>query len=378
MDETYYRQLVKRYLEKQISDDELEVFAHLLNKGKLDGYLTEIMSNDNLASEISSADNGVLPSITKKKRYWPTYAAAASILLCLSVGFYFYRQSPKQNLVNNNIVKNDFLPGSNKAVLTLANGSKLSLTGSNKGLLAHQGITAINKKEEGRVEYRLGGDDLAAARQAAATLYNTVSTPKGGQYQVVLPDGTRVWLNTASSIRFPTAFTGNDRQVEISGEVYFEVAKNKNKPFIVSSGNQKVTVLGTHFDINAYQDEGAVKTTLLEGSVKVTNGDNMVLLKPGQQSQLSTENKLTVSNDIDIDEVVAWKNGFFQFNKADIQTIMNQISRWYDVEVRYEGQVQPGHYYGKISRNVNASKVLKVLELSGMHFTIEGGKIIIK
>ncbi|QEM11396.1 FecR family protein [Mucilaginibacter rubeus] len=377
MEEAYYRQLVKRYLEKQISDDELEVFAHLLNEGKLDEHLAEAMSKDALAFETSSAGSEDIPSITRKKRYWPTFAAAASILLCLSVGFYFYRQSPKQNLVNNNVVKNDFLPGSNKAVLTLANGSKLSLTGGNKGLLAHQGITAINKKEEGRVEYRPGTDDLAAG-QAAATLYNTVSTPKGGQYQVVLPDGTRVWLNTASSIRFPTAFTGNDRQVEISGEVYFEVAKNKSKPFIVSSGNQKVTVLGTHFDINAYQDEGTVKTTLLEGSVKVTNGDNMVLLKPGQQSQLSTENKLTVSNDIDMDEVVAWKNGFFQFNKADIQTIMNQISRWYDVEVRYEGQVQPGHYYGKISRNVNASKVLKVLELSGMHFIIEGGKIIVK
>ncbi|MFC0515146.1 FecR family protein [Mucilaginibacter angelicae] len=377
MEEAYYRQLVKRYLDKQVSDDELEVFAHLLNEGKLDKYLAEAMSNDDFVSDTSSADNKALPPTILKKRYWLNYAAAASILLCLSVGFYFYRRPQKQYLVKNNIIKNDFLPGSNKAVLTLANGSKLSLTGGNKGLLARQGITAINKKEEGRVEYRPGTEALAA-NQAAATLYNTVSTPKGGQYQVVLPDGTRVWLNTASSIRFPTTFTGNDRQVEISGEVYFEVAKNKNKPFIVTSGNQKVTVLGTHFDINAYQDEGAVKTTLLEGSVKVSNGNNIVLLKPGEQSQLSTENKLTVSDDIDMDEVVAWKNGFFQFNKADIQTIMNQISRWYDVEVKYEGQVQPGHYYGKISRNVNASKVLKVLELSGMHFTIEGGKIIVK
>jgi transmembrane sensor len=378
MEEAYYRQLVKRYLEKQVSDDELEVFAHLLIEGKLDDYLAEAMSSDDLRSETPSGENEDFQPTIRKKRYWFNYAAAASVLLCISVGFYFYRLPKKKAVVKDSIVKNDFLPGTNKAVLTLANGSRLSLTGGNKGLLARQGVTAINKKEEGKVEYRPGADDLTATKPAADVMYNTVATPKGGQYRVVLPDGTKVWLNTASSIRFPTAFTGNDRQVEISGEVYFEVAKNKEKPFIVSTGNQKVTVLGTHFDINAYQDENAVKTTLLEGSVKVNSGGNMVLLKPGQQSQLSSENKLTISNDIDTDEVIAWKNGYFQFNKADIQTIMNQISRWYDVEVRYEGQVEPGHYYGKISRNVNASKVLKVLELSGMHFTIEGGKIIVK
>lgn len=377
MDEAYYRKLVKRYIEKRVSDDELEVFAHLLIEGKLDDYLAEAISSDDFATETAPEDSNSIRPLIKKRRHWLNYAAAASILLGIAIGFYFYRQPQKQTIAKNNIVKNDFLPGTNKAVLTLANGSKLSLTGGNKGLLARQGITAINKKEEGKVEYRPGAED-SITNQSAATLYNTVATPKGGQYRVVLPDGTKVWLNTASSIRFPTAFTGNDRQVEISGEVYFEVAKNKEKPFIVSTGNQKVTVLGTHFDINAYQDENAVKTTLLEGSVKVSSGENIVLLKPGQQSQLSSENKLSVSNDIDMDEVIAWKNGFFQFNKADIQTIMNQISRWYDVEVKYEGQVQPGHYYGKISRNVNASKVLKVLELSGMHFTIEGGKIIVK
>jgi hypothetical protein len=377
MDERYYRQLVKRYIEKQVSDDELEVFAHLLIEGKLDGYLAEAISSDDFVTETVPEDSNNIRPLIKKRRHWLNYAAAASILLGIVIGFYFYSQPQKQSIVKNKTVKNDFLPGTNKAVLTLANGSKLSLTGGNKGLLARQGVTAINKKEEGKVEYRPGAEGLTE-NQPAPTLYNTVTTPKGGQYRVVLPDGTKVWLNTASSIRFPTSFTGNDRRVAISGEVYFEVAKNKEKPFIVSTGNQKVTVLGTHFDINAYQDENAVKTTLFEGSVKVSSGDNIVLLKPGQQSQLSNENKLIVSNDIDTDEVIAWKNGFFQFNKADIQTIMNQISRWYDVEVKYEGQVQPGHYYGKISRNVNASKVLKVLELSGMHFTIEGGKIIVK
>ncbi|AYL94400.1 FecR family protein [Mucilaginibacter celer] len=377
MDEAYYRQLVKRYLEKRVSDDELEIFAHLLSEGKLDKYLAETMDNENVLSEPLPSDNQVqLPRI-RKKRSWFSYAAAASILVFLSAGLYLYRQPKQQNPVKNNIVKNDFLPGGNKAILTLANGSTLSLTGGNKGLLARQGITNINKKEEGKVEYRPAADDLTAAKPAGV-MYNTVTTPKGGQYQVALPDGTKVWLNTASSIRFPTAFNGTERQVEITGEVYFEVAKNKEKPFIVTSGNQKVTVLGTHFDINAYPDENVVKTTLLEGSVKVTTGGNMVLLKPGQQAQLDNGNKLIVSNDVDPDEVIAWKNGYFQFNKADIKTIMNQISRWYDVEVKYEGQIEPGHYYGKISRNVNASKVLKVLELSGMHFTIEGGKIIVK
>jgi transmembrane sensor len=366
MDEAYYRQLVKRYLEKKVSDDELEVFAHLLGQGKLDAYLDEAMHADEFTADVNTANERISTRrIAKNRLVRLSYAAAALILLTTMFGVY-------------NFIKNDFLPGTSKAILTLANGSQLSLTGGNNGLLAHQGSTAINKKEEGKVEYNSGANQVATNEPEAATLYNTVSTPKGGQYRVNLPDGTKVWLNTASSIRFPTEFAGNNRQVTISGEVYFEVAKNKEKPFIVTVVSERVTVLGTHFNINAYAEENTVKTTLLEGSVKVSNGNDIVFLKPGQQAKLTSENKLMVDNDIDTDEVIAWKNGFFQFNKADITTIMNQISRWYDVDVQYTGQVQPGHYYGKISRNVNASKVLKVLELSGMHFTIEGGKIIVK
>ncbi|MEP6611631.1 MAG: FecR family protein [Mucilaginibacter sp.] len=306
--------------------------------------------------------------------YKRTLIRAASILVFASIGLYLlYNHYPRhpQPIVNNKIYKNDVAPGGNKAILTLADGSKLVLNNSKNGPLATQaGIQVI--KRDSLLSYKV----TAASNNKVS--YNSIATPKGGQYQLVLADGTKVWLNSASSLRYPTSFTGKDRTVELTGEAYFEVAKNKNQPFNVKTTTQTVQVLGTHFNVNAYRDENTVKTTLLEGSVKVYSATGNVMISPGQQSALANNGSFVINKDLDTDEIIAWKNGVFQFNEADIQTIMRQIARWYDIDVEFKGAMPANTYHGKISRNSNVSQVLKILELSGINFTIEGRKISVK
>jgi ferric-dicitrate binding protein FerR (iron transport regulator) len=209
-------------------------------------------------------------------------------------------------------------------------------------------------------------------------LYNTISTPKGGQYQVTLSDGSKVWLNAASSLRFPATFSGKERKVELTGEGYFEVAHNKKMPFHVTVNDLDVEVLGTHFNINAYADESAIKTTLLEGSVKVVKGNETKIIEPGEQASVTTsEDEINVKQQVDLEQVVAWKNGIFQFERADIESVMRQISRWYDIDVDYHGRVSE-HFGGTISRDVNISDVLKMLEMTGgVNFKIDGKKVIV-
>jgi ferric-dicitrate binding protein FerR (iron transport regulator) len=208
-----------------------------------------------------------------------------------------------------------------------------------------------------------------------------MATPRGGQYRLVLPDGSRVWLNAVSSIRFPTAFTGQERKVEISGEAYFEVVKDPSRPFRVlvrpaaGNRNMEVEVLGTHFNINAYQDEPAIKTTLLEGSVKVTNGTDHTMIRPGQQTQLSINGVTKVIQDADVSEAVAWKEGRFQFNDTELKTIMRQVMRWYDVDLEYKGNVPDRYFTADISRNKTLSGVLTILKLSDVDFRLDGKKL---
>ncbi|MFC0513893.1 FecR family protein [Mucilaginibacter angelicae] len=304
---------------------------------------------------------------------------AAAVLLSISITFYYYRQHSIQQ-TSNTIAQNDIAPGGNKAILTLANGSKLVLDDSKNGKLATQGKTVVQKTGSGMLAYL--ASSLNAGSTASEITYNTVTTPRGGQYNVVLPDGTQVWLNAASSLKFPTAFNGKERNVELKGEAYFEVVKNKAMPFHVSSSGQTIEVLGTHFDVNAYNDEAALKTTLLEGSVKVAKGGLSAMLKPGQQSSISnneTNALIKVSEVADIDEIMAWKNGNFHFNNTDIKTVMRQVSRWYDVDIEYAGKLPDDDVFtGTFSRNLTAAKALKVLEFSGVNFKIEGRKIIVK
>jgi len=270
--------------------------------------------------------------------------------------------------------QHDALPGGDKATLTLEDGSTIVLDSAADGALAKQGNTRVVKLTGGRLAYHPASDKVEGRSPGQ---YNTVTTPRGGQYQVALPDGTNVWLNATSSIRFPTAFSGGSRTVEISGEAYFEVADNPRTPFIVKNGNTSVEVLGTHFNVNAYQDEPVKKITLLQGAIRVRSGNQAKKLAPGEAAELAGE-PILVRADADVAEAVAWKNGLFSFKDAGLPEIMRQLSRWYDLDVRYDVEINE-QFNLKINRNTNITTVLKIIETMGsVHFTIEGKRIYVK
>ena len=302
-------------------------------------------------------------------------AIAASVigLLVLSGSLLFQRINSDEIAKadqNENRFKDDVSPGGDKAVLTLADGSTILLNDAQNGTLGQQGNSKIIKLD-GKLTYDPAG------KNSNEVLYNTISTPNGGQYQLELPDGSLVWLNSTSSIHFPTSFVGKERRVEITGEAYFEVAKNRDIPFVVSVSGAEVQVLGTHFNVNAYKDENDVKTTLLEGAVKFVHGANAEMLKPGQQSQLSSNGTVNVVNNVDVERVVAWKNGLFDFESAEIEIVMRQLSRWYDVEIEYKGKTDD-LFIAEMRRNIKLSDALKALELTGkVKFDIQGKKIIV-
>lgn len=303
---------------------------------------------------------------------WRWAAVAAVLLVLVGIGYLLLgyknenRETVKIQPVEG-IENNDITPGGDKAILTLADGSKIMLDSAHNGDLANQGNVKVIKIN-GQLAYKGTGT-------SAEVLYNTISTPRGGQYQLLLADGSKVWLNAASSLRFPASFTGKERLVELTGEGYFEIAKNENQPFKVDiAGKGVVEVLGTHFNINAYSDEASIKTTLLEGRVKVAaSGGATVLLKPGEQAQINGGIKLV--NDVDTDEIIAWKAGLFQFNRADVVSIMRQVSRWYNVDVVFEGPVSMKSFSGIVSRSNNISEVLKIMEKAGVKFKINGNRI---
>jgi transmembrane sensor len=305
---------------------------------------------------------------------WKYTSVAAAILFICSIGIYFYHSDQPQlkPFSKNAAMLADVAPGGNKAILTLANGTKVSLTDARPGKIASQFGVSIHKTMNGDLVYMHPG-------QVSQLAFNSIETPKGGQYQLTLPDGTKVWLNAASSLRYPLAFPGNERKVELTGEAYFEVAKNKAKPFKVFTDRQIVEVLGTHFDINAYTDEAATRTSLLEGSVKVSSlksGDE-IKIRPGQQSIVSSN--ISVKN-IDVDEAIAWKNGYFMFDEESLESILRKVSRWYDVDILYQNidSNKKLYFSGTLSRYSNVSKVLRRLELTeSVHFKIEGRKIIV-
>lgn len=313
---------------------------------------------------------------------WRMPAVAAAVLLLLSAALYFLlpsrtRQPQQVSLVEQPV--NDIAPGGNKAMLTLADGSTIVLDNASNGTISQQGNIQIQKLNNGLLAYTVNGRTITENDE---NFYNTITTPRGGQYQVTLADGTLVWLNAASSIRFPVVFTGAERKVTITGEAYFEVAKNAAMPFKVKAASSEIEVLGTHFNVNAYEDEAAIKTTLLEGSVKVSATASStrpvpVFLKPGQQSSINKAGIINVQNDADTEEAMAWRNGRFQFKSADLQSILRQISRWYDVDVVYQGKVDL-HFTGQLARNANVSNVFEKLALTGeVNFRIDGKKIIV-
>nr|WP_255487030.1 FecR family protein [Mucilaginibacter sp. SP1R1] len=301
-------------------------------------------------------------------------AATVILLAAFGIAAYYLKRTGKQPLTaNNKTVKHDVEPGNNKAILTLDNGTRVILDSARIGTLAKKGGISIKKTKDGQLIYAVESDNTASVNEPGT--HNTISTPRGGQYQVILPDGTKVWLNAASSLKFPTAFAGNQRRVELTGEGYFEVTKNAASPFIVTINNMQVKVLGTHFNIMGYGDEQAIKTTLLEGAVQLSSGGLSSFLKPGQQGIVEGGGIQVI--DVDAEQAIAWKNGYFVFNRSSIQEIMKQLSRWYDTEVTYEGRIPDDEFVGKIERNVKLSQVLHILELNHVHFKIDNKKIIV-
>lgn len=340
------------------------------NEGYWDDIATRILLSDRPQEAIPSHQEKV-----RRLHRW-RWAAAAAVAVLLSVAAWQWLQKPVTTPDHGSIAslpyKKDIAPGGNRAILTLADGTQVPLDSAGTGNLAQQGNTNIIKLDSGRLAYR-----TAAGPAATTVLYNTISTPRGGQFRIALPDGTQVWLNASSSLRYPTAFTGRERRVELSGEAYFEVAKNAAMPFRVGSKEIEVEVLGTHFNVMAYDDEEVLKTTLLEGAVKVNRNGNSLRLLPGQQARVHKAGDMDVLQHANTEEAVAWKNGFIQFEGQDIKAAMRMLARWYNVDVTYNGAV-PAHFRGIIPRNVPISQVLKMMELTEeVHFTIEGNRIIV-
>lgn len=302
-------------------------------------------------------------------------AAAAAALAFLTIGVYRFIPKPTrlQQVAHNKI--NDLKPGENRATLTLANGQKIVLTKNLTGQLSRQGDVNVSMNANGTVAYTVAGDGQT---KNAGTAYNTLTTQKGEQFPLILADGTEVILDAASSITFPVSFTGKQRMVSITGQAYFKVVHNERQPFEVAVKGQTIKDIGTAFNISAYDDEGVVKTTLLEGSVKVAKASESVVLMPGEQSRVTgNSDRITVVKNVDIQSAIAWKNGLFQYNNASIQEVMRQISRWYNVDIQYEGTIPQRAFSGKMQRDLNASQVLDLLSFTRIHFKIEGKKIIV-
>jgi len=257
-------------------------------------------------------------------------------------------------------------------MLTLANGTRILLDTVQRGAITSQGNSRVLKTDDGRLAYE------PVTKKTTSLVYNTLSTPRGGQYQLTLPDGSRVWLNAASSITYPTAFTGDERIVSITGEAYIEVVHNKDQPFRVQAGDQLVEDIGTAFNINAYSDEPVIKTTLVAGKVKVSSGTATRVLSPGQQVQ-GKGSMLEMVAGVDVDQVLAWKNGAFSFRNADLPTVMRQLARWYDIEVEYTGPVPAGTFDGEIGRGLTLNQVLQGLAQARINYTIVNShKIVIR
>jgi hypothetical protein len=382
--EDRYQQLAKKWLDKTITPAEQEEFAAWYNAGQDEPVEIPVDfagSEEILRQRILNKINHDIKADSKRPGVsipvWLRYAAV--ILLCAG-GFVGYRvcnhfkQVRRLASQNKHRLKNDVLPGGNKATLTLANGKVIDLNDVKNGVLANQGQTVLKKDKDGRIIY----ENADGKTVDSAAIFNTINIPKGGQFQVVLSDGSKVWLNSASSLTFPTVFPKNERKVTITGEAYFEVAKNKHVPFRVITGKQTVEVLGTHFNINGYADESAIKTTLVEGSVKVSAEEQSAILKPQEQSAILNNKAGKISiNTVDTDDVLAWTTGNFQFEKAEIPLIMRQASRWYNVDIKYEGEVPHRRFTGSISRNVNLSELLKILKYTGINFRIADKTIIV-
>jgi transmembrane sensor len=362
--------LYRQYTEAQATEAEVEEFFALVEKEGEGAVFQKLLSNtwDELQAVNEKLEQSKATVIPLYKR-WAFRVAAAVIFILLAGGTFWMLNIKKETPVvaSRPVKPADIPPGTDKAILTLADGRRVILDNVANGAVADQAGTKVIK---------MGG--LLSYKEVNATevVYNTITVPRKGKYQLILADGSKVWLNAESSLRFPNVFSGNERKVELTGEGYFEVAHNEKHPFIVQRGQAEVKVLGTHFNINGYEDEPSLKVTLLEGRVMVKKKEKLVFLSPGQQALVQpAQDNIRVDYDVDTEEVIAWKNDLFIFNSAPLESIMRQIERWYNVNVVYQGSIPQDRFNGNISRNTNLSEVLKVLEYSNIRFRVEGNTI---
>jgi transmembrane sensor len=359
-------ELHQKWQNKTITEDEVIELREWLAANDIshEEYFTNTSEKETEQKILS----GIQKSVRRRGRVTNIkmirWAAAAAVIIGLGMYLFFNRNDVQYQ---SPIVIKDVQPGQDKATLTLADGSIIQLDSTGNGTIKTEGNADIIKTADG-ISYH------SKKSQQNNTMYNVMATPRGGQYKLTLSDGTMVWLNAASSIKYPAVFSTNNRTVEITGEVYFEVTKNAHEPFKVIAGNNAVEVLGTQFNINAYADEAEMKATLLDGKIKVINGAKQLMLKPGEQAKLFEEN-INVLHGVDVQQVIAWQKGLFQFRNADIAVIGRQISRWYDVEVEIEENAKKIRLGGAISKKVSLDKLLKVLARNGIKNNMQNGKL---
>jgi transmembrane sensor len=388
-DEQRLRNLLQLFANDNATTEEIKEMETLLYEHGDDEV--DFVDWEGIWDKIREISIGSTAPVRKIK--WLRVAAAAAVIISMGTASVYFlgltkRQNADQKIASTKAHRTatDVQPGGDRAILTLANGQQIILDSAANGVLAQQGNANVVKLADGQLAYK------GTTEKADEIIYNTLGTPRGGQYRLMLPDGSKVWLNAVSSIRYPTAFTGKERIVEITGEAYFEVTKDKTKPFRVicnttghaedgsdegSVSKQIIEVLGTHFNVNAYNDEPNLSTTLVEGSVKVTLNNHSAVIKPGEQTQLNNSGNLKVIHDANVDEVVAWRNGLFEFHDADLQSILRQIMRWYDVDVDYQGNIPVRYFTAIISRDKTLTGVLEILKLSDIDYKLEGKKLVI-
>jgi transmembrane sensor len=398
-EEDYFDNLLRGYANNTISEKEIEELFNYLNNAKekpthwLKEFdeifrqrllnppvLPQAISQKMKAAVLKEINSSTITRLPTRFNLVPLLKiAAVAILLIICSGAYLlvYHTAPKNSktiVLNLQHSQRDALPGFDGAVLTTAGGSQIILDSAGNGVITSEHNTHVLKRGNQLVY------EEAAQKSDEQQSFNTLSTQKGRKFELVLADGTKVWLDAASSITYPMRFSAQERRVKASGQLYFEVAKDSSKPFVVEAAGTTVEVLGTHFNLNAYEDEASTKTTLLEGAVKVSKVNQRLLLKPGQQavSDGSANGVMQLNNNVDINAVMAWKTGLFQFSNADLSTVLRHLARWYDMEIVYEGKIPDRKFEGKIGRDLNLSQVLKVLEIVQVKFRIEGKKLIVQ
>lgn len=388
--------LFNNLVEGKLSPADTQTLISWLGEDQLDTQAAQLIMNqlqlsvegEKITPELQAMLEAKLPAILSQKlqepvtiyrsmlsrHYWLRYAAAIIVLFGLSIFFLKSRKSSEQpDVVKHVPLKNDIAPGKEGAILTLSDGSTVTLDSLGNGVIAKQNGSSLSLNN-GQLVYNPDG---SVNNEVA---YNTITTPNGRQFKLLLSDGTRVWLNAASSVRFPAVFNSNVRQVQATGEVYFEVAKNAGKPFrVIINDKTQIEVLGTHFNVNAYTNEATINTTLLEGSVRIFNGDEKIILSPKQQAHIDGQKKsrIKIVKNVNVEKVMAWKNGVFDFQDATLEEVMRQIERWYNVDVVYEKGIPKLEFMGKMGRDLTLSEVLRGLELSKVHFRIEGKKLVV-